>query len=106
MAAIFTVTWMQRNNELIAMLAAGISTQRVIRPVWVSTILVSLIAVFNQEVVMPRYASEIQKSQENAGTNKVIVPSRYDSNKVVIHGQFADRKHKTLLPCNVTVPAH
>ena len=26
MAAIFTVTWMQKNNELLAMLAAGIST--------------------------------------------------------------------------------
>ena len=36
MAAIFTVTWMQRNNELLAMLAAGISTQRVIRPVLIS----------------------------------------------------------------------
>src|SRR4051794_20234079 len=92
MAAIFTVTWMQRNNELIAMLAAGVSTQRVIRPVWVSTILVSLIAVFNQEVIMPRYASEIQKSHDDDGSNKVMVPSRYDSNKVVIHGQFADRK--------------
>ena len=33
MAAIFTVTWMQRNNEQLAMLAAGISTHRVIRPV-------------------------------------------------------------------------
>ncbi len=26
MAAIFTVTWMQKNNELLAMLAAGVST--------------------------------------------------------------------------------
>ncbi len=38
MAAIFTVTWMQKNNELLAMLAAGISTQRVIRPVLVSAL--------------------------------------------------------------------
>lgn len=105
MAAIFTVTWMQKNNELLAMLAAGISTQRVIRPVWISTILVSLIAVFNQEVIMPRYASEIQKSHDDDGTRKVMVRSRYDSNKVVIHGQSADRMTKTLLPCNVTVPA-
>src|SRR5215210_6121028 len=45
MAAIFTVTWMQRNNEILAMLAAGISTQRVIRPVWVATIAVGLLAV-------------------------------------------------------------
>jgi len=106
MAAIFTVTWMQRNNELLAMLAAGISTQRVIRPVWISTIMVSLIAVFNQEVIMPKYASEIQKSHDDDGTRKVLVPSRYDSNKVVIHGHEADRQTQSLLPCNVTVPAH
>src|SRR5581483_9910237 len=36
LAAIFTVTWMQRNNELLAMLAAGISTPRVLVPVLVS----------------------------------------------------------------------
>ncbi len=30
MAAVFTVTFMQRNNEQLAMLAAGISTQRAI----------------------------------------------------------------------------
>ena len=41
MAAIFTVTWMQRNNEQLAMLAAGISTQRAIRPVLVSSVIVS-----------------------------------------------------------------
>ena len=49
MAAIFTVTWMQKNNELLAMLAAGISTHRVIRPVLVSAVLVSGLAVANQE---------------------------------------------------------
>src|SRR4051812_14399337 len=68
MAAIFTVTWMQKNNELLAMLAAGISTQRVIRPVWVATIAVSLLAVLNQEWVMPRYASELQKTHDDDGT--------------------------------------
>lgn len=104
MAAIFTVTWMQKNNELLAMLAAGISTQRVIRPVWISTIAVSLIAVFNQEVIMPKYAAELQRSHDDDGTLKVMVRSRYDSNKVVIHGREADRESMTLLPCNVTVP--
>ncbi|AGA26558.1 LptF/LptG family permease [Singulisphaera acidiphila] len=104
MAAIFTVTWMQKNNELLAMLAAGISTQRVIRPVWISTIAVSLIAVFNQEVIMPKYAAELQRSHDDDGTLKVMVRSHYDSNKVVIHGREADRESKTLLPCNVTVP--
>jgi lipopolysaccharide export system permease protein len=104
MAAIFTVTWMQRNNELLAMLAAGISTQRAIRPVWVSTIAVSLLAVFNQEVIMPRYAEEIQKSHDDDGQRKVQVFSRYDSHRILIHGREADRGARTVLQFNATLP--
>src|SRR5690606_15351391 len=48
MAAVFTATWMQRNNELLAMLAAGIGTKRVIRPILVSACLVNGLAVVNQ----------------------------------------------------------
>src|SRR5271154_6729891 len=54
MAAIFTVTWMQRNNEQLAILSAGVSTHRAIRPVLVSSVIVSLFAIANQEIVMPR----------------------------------------------------
>src|SRR3954469_11803103 len=106
MAAIFTVTWMQKNNELLAMLAAGISTQRVIRPVWISSILVSLLAVVNQEVIMPGYAVEIQKTHDDDGTRKLPISSRYDADNIVFHGLEADRATKTLLPCHITLPVH
>src|SRR3954462_3885918 len=106
MAAIFTVTWMQKNNELLAMLAAGISTQRVIRPVWVSSILVSLLAVFNQEAIMPMFATELQKTHDDDGSRKLQISSRYDADNIVFHGQEADRATKTLLPCNITLPVH
>src|SRR5271163_3669621 len=43
MAAIFTVTWMQKNNEQLAMLAAGVSTHRAIVPVLVSSVIVSVL---------------------------------------------------------------
>src|SRR5690242_7548982 len=36
MAAGFTVAWVQRNNELIPLLSAGVSTRRVVRPVLLS----------------------------------------------------------------------
>src|SRR3954466_14310691 len=78
MAAIFTVTWMQRNNELLAMLAAGVSTQRVIRPVLISAILVSSLAVVNQEFIMPEIAEELQKSHDDDGQRTVLVYSRSD----------------------------
>ncbi|WP_422926436.1 LptF/LptG family permease [Singulisphaera sp. PoT] len=104
MAAIFTVTWMQRNNELLAMLAAGISTQRVIRPVWISTIVVSLLAVLNQEFIMPPYAEELRKSHDDDGTRKITVSSRHDDQSILIHGPSADRASRTVFPCNVTIP--
>jgi lipopolysaccharide export system permease protein len=104
MAAIFTVTWMQRNNELLAMLAAGISTQRVIRPVWVSTIIVSLLAMANQELIMPPYAEELRKSHDDDGTRMITVSSRYDAESILIHGNSADRASNTIFPCDVTIP--
>jgi lipopolysaccharide export system permease protein len=104
MAAIFTVTWMQKNNELLAMLAAGISTQRIIRPVWISAIIVSALAVVNQEFIMPPLGEELQKSHDDDGLRKVSVYSRYDARGIMIHGREADRNAKTILNFNATLP--
>ena len=104
MAAIFTVTWMQKNNELLAMLAAGVSTHRVIRPVLVSAVVVSGFAFANQEIVMPKYAQELQKTHDDDGTRKVRVFGRLDGNGVYLHGNEADRKTLTVLGFNATFP--
>src|SRR4051812_48280595 len=104
MAAIFTVTWMQKNNELLAMLAAGISTQRIIRPVWISALLVSGLAVVNQELIMPPLGEELQKSHDDDGLRKVLVYGRYDAQGILIHGREADRNAKTVLAFNATLP--
>lgn len=106
MAAIFTVTWMQRNNEQLAMLAAGISTHRAIRPVLYSSVIVSLLSVVNQEVIIPKYSEEIQKSHDDDGMAKVLsLPKRYDSRSVMIHGKEADRATRTITSrFNATIP--
>jgi lipopolysaccharide export system permease protein len=105
MAAIFTVTWMQRNNELLAMLAAGISTQRVIRPVIVSSFIVSMLAVANQELLMPDLAEELMKRHDDDGSSPARVTSRYDVNGVLITGKEADRRTQTAQDFTVTFPA-
>jgi lipopolysaccharide export system permease protein len=104
MAAIFTVTWMQRNNEQLAMLAAGISTHRAIRPVLVSSVIVSSFAVLNQEFIMPRYAEELAKSHDDDGQRTVHVSSRYDPQNILLDGADADRATKTLMPVYATIP--
>jgi lipopolysaccharide export system permease protein len=104
MAAIFTVTWMQRNNEQLAMLAAGISTYRAIRPVLVSSVIVGLLVVANQELVMPRFAEDLSKTHDDDGVQKVHVSSRYDPHKIMIHGNEADRATRTIMPFYSTIP--
>src|SRR5262245_47538064 len=51
LAAMFTVAWMQRNNELIPLLSAGVSTQRVVRPVLISACAMLVLTVLNQELL-------------------------------------------------------
>ncbi len=104
MAAIFTVTWMQRNNEMLAMLAAGISTPRIIRPVLISAVVVSFIAVLNQELIMPPIAEELQKRPDDDGVKKVAVTSRSDWRGIELSGQLAERSHRTIMFFSATIP--
>jgi len=104
MAAIFTVTWMQRNNEQLAILSAGVSTHRAILPVLVSSVIVSGFAIANQEIIMPRYAEELAKSHDDDGERSVHVSGRYDSRGIYLHGQDADRATKTIFPFYSTIP--
>ncbi len=104
MAAIFTVTWMQKNNELLAMLAAGISTHRVIRPVLISAIGISSLGVINQELIMPRYAEELQKPPDDDGLQLVKVYPRQDANDVFISGDQADRVRRSVTKFSATIP--
>lgn len=111
MAAIFTVTWMQRNNEHLAMMAAGISTQRAIRPVIVSAVLVSGLAIANQELVIPRIAEELQRTPDDDGQRKVRTYSRRDVNQVLFEGHagqhsFNYRDTQTVEPFKATFPTN
>src|SRR5829696_6190723 len=54
LAAMFTVAWTQRSNELIPMLSAGVSVHRMLRPIFVGAALMLAIGMVNQELVIPR----------------------------------------------------
>jgi lipopolysaccharide export system permease protein len=105
MAAIFTVTWMQRNNEHLAMLAAGISTQRVIRPVLVSAFLMALVAVGNQELIIPRFESELQRRHADDGTQEILAYGHRDINGILIQADKAVRTEQSVSPFHATFPA-
>ena len=104
MAAIFTVTWMTKNNELLAMLAAGVSTRRAIVPVLVSSVMVSTLAILNQEFLIPRVADELQMTHDDDGERPVRAGNRYDLNDIQINGETGDRGQKTIEPFHALLP--
>jgi len=60
--AMFTMTWIQRHNELTALMAAGVSRARVALPVIAAAVAVAVLATVNRECVVPRFRNELSRS--------------------------------------------
>ena len=72
-SAIFAVTWLQRHNEMTALMAAGISRWRILRPVFIGVILVTILAAINREAIIPKFREELGRSIRD-WTNDVATP--------------------------------
>jgi lipopolysaccharide export system permease protein len=100
-AAMFTVTWIQRHNELTALQAAGIAKGRVIKPILIAAVVVAGLAVMNRELMIPSVREQLGRSaQDLAGSaGKTMQMKRDYDTGIALHGQkaFAD-KRRILLP--------
>lgn len=78
-AAMFTVTWIQRYNELTALLAAGLPARRVMKPVIFAAIAISLFAAVSREAVIPRISHQLARDPKDlAGDVGRDLQPRYD----------------------------
>lgn len=106
LAAMFTVALMQRNNELLPLLSAGVSTHRVVRPVLVSACAVLALSVANQELVIPRVASFLIADRDDPwGHKDMPVQGAYEPNGIHIEGVAASRKEMLIKQFHCTIPA-
>ncbi len=86
-AVMFTVTWIQRHNEMTALMAAGISRTRVLRPVLIAAIGVALAAAANREIVMPKIREHLATDSKNiGGEEEAMMQSRFDSETDILIG--------------------
>jgi lipopolysaccharide export system permease protein len=92
----FTIAWIQRHNEMTALMAAGVSRVRIIKPLIIAAVAICLLAAVNREAVIPRFREELtRRSEDLIGDHGQRFNSIYDSQTMVlIRGQetFADRK--------------
>jgi lipopolysaccharide export system permease protein len=98
LAAMFTVAQTQRNNELLPLLSAGVSTHRVIRPVLFCGVLFLAVSVLNQEFVIPYFGSALLRNRDDPdGEKDSAVNGVFDSNGIHYHGELAQRRGGELI---------
>ncbi|MEQ8848467.1 LptF/LptG family permease [Botrimarina sp.] len=105
-AAMFTVTWIQRHNELTALLAAGVPRFRVLRPILLASLGVALGAAGVREFVLPGLRHELSlDSKDLAGDRTVEIAPRYDNvTDVLLGGERANLATRTLLNPSFGLP--
>ena len=105
LAAMFTVAWMQRNNELLPLLSAGVPTRRVIRPVLLGAGFMLGLGIANQEFAIPRIADALLADRDDpAGDKSLPVQGAFEPNGVHIEGTKATRRSGSITPLYITFP--
>ena len=105
LAAMFTVAWVQRNNELIPLLSAGISTRRVVLPVILSACAVLGLGSLNQEIFLPKVDSYLLEHRDDPkGEKNTEVRGGYDSNGILIGNGTAIKKDQTVIGFVCRIP--
>ena len=105
LAAMFTVAWMQRNNEILPLLSAGISTRRVVQPVLIAAFAMVGLAVLNQEMVLPTIDPFLVEFKADGSTDKEMdVKGGFESNGIHISGKTAHQKDLMVKDFTVVFP--
>jgi lipopolysaccharide export system permease protein len=107
-ALMFTVTWIQRHHEMTALLAAGVTRTRVLRPVLMAAVGVSLIAAANREVVMPNIRQKLALDYKNlGGQQEALMQARFDNQTgVLLKGERVVPAEKRIRDANFILPSN
>jgi lipopolysaccharide export system permease protein len=105
LAAMFTIAWVQRNNELLPQLSAGVSTQRIVRPVLLSACAMLFLTVLNQELLIPRLGHVLALNRDDPnGERDLKVGSGYEANRIFIRGDVGNRKDMLVRGFHCNIP--
>ncbi len=105
-AGMFTVTWIQRHNEMTALLAAGVSRPRVVAPILVVAVGIALAAAVNRELVIPQIRDELsRKPQDLLGDHPQPLHPRYDNQTdVLLRGKGTFRTDQRIAEPSFLLP--
>ncbi len=105
-AAMFTVTWLQRHQELTAIMAAGISKFRAIRPILIAAVMVSFLGMLNREFVIPQVRNELTRDTKDlSGSELRDLEPRFDGQtEIVLGGDKTVAKERRIVKPTFVLP--
>lgn len=105
LAAMFTVTWLQRHQEMTALMAAGVSKVRVIKPLLLAGVAISLLAAANREIAIPSVREELARdSRDLGGAGRRNVEARFDNHDVLIGGEVVIASEEKIVHPSFILP--
>jgi lipopolysaccharide export system permease protein len=98
LSAVFVLTWMQRTNELTALMAAGISPARLATPLLIAAVIVSLLGAINRELGLPHVRDSLSRNaQDWLGESSRKCTPKYDiRTDVLIAGKSTFAKERRI----------
>lgn len=107
-AAMFTLAGLQRYNELTAILAAGISKWRIVRPIVVAGACIALLAALNREVIMPAHRAKLTRSPQELSSDKAKDFQRREDtwSGISLHGRQLSLETQTIIEPSFKIPRY
>lgn len=96
-AAVFSLTRMTRNNELIAVMASGMSLKRILVPILMLSLVLTGLMIVDQEFVVPKYAYELTRDHDELSLEGAYsIWFLGDEKGSLFCSQLYDEKNRTL----------
>lgn len=110
-AAAFSLGRMVRNNELVAMIASGVSAKRIVGPILVLSIFFTALAVADQELLIPALSDRLVRDKDEIrgrhsytvwfftdGHGSLVCSPTYDAETATLHHPTIITRRPTAQP--------
>lgn len=105
LGATFTTALIQRNNELLPLLSAGVPTRRVVFPIVVGACVMLGVSAANQEFLIARFGLNLLQDRDDPkGEKDILVQGAFEPNGIHIDGRVASRKGLVVQKFHVNIP--
>jgi lipopolysaccharide export system permease protein len=111
-AAVFAVSLLQRRREMTAIEAAGLTKQRILRPIFILAAILIGLTIANREILIPKFKQQLARTPQSwgeAGHTKMSIYT--DPNNISVRGErfyLADHRVANIeieLPNNMVTAA-